>query len=283
MPEQVDKTKKILVIDDEHAVIDSIIGVLGETNPNYKFYFANSGVQGIIAAERHHPEIIITDWEMSGLSGIETIIRLKKSEITKNIPIIMLSGKMTSSENLQEALNAGAIDFIRKPIDPIELTARVNSMLLLASYYRQIISQKNQELTSTTINLVKKNEERIALIKTIKEIELEFGEENEKLAEKLKTIYQRISFDVENDAWAQFETYFKNTHPTFMSNLLEKHADLLPAELKIAILVSLNMSIKEIAAIAYMTDDSVKTSRSRLRKKMELNRNENLTTYLQQF
>ena len=130
------QTKKILLIDDEPDIINSIINILEQEDSNYLFYQATNGLSGITAAERHQPQIIITDWDMPGLSGIGTIKRLKESEITKHIPVIMLTGKMTSSENLKTALDAGAIDFIRKPIDKIELIARTKSMLML-QYLRQ--------------------------------------------------------------------------------------------------------------------------------------------------
>lgn len=277
------QVKKILVIDDEHEIVNQVIEILEEENPNYTFYFAKDGIKGIEAAKRHLPDIIIVDWAMPGLSGIATIKHLKKNESTNKIPVVMLTGKMTSSENLAEAFSAGAIDFIRKPIDPIELSARISSMLLLASFYRQIISKKNQELASVTMDLVQNNEERYRILQEIESLDKVFGTKNEALSEKLQKLCSEISNNINSKAWTQFEIYFKKTHPSFMTNLLSKHNDLQPSEIKIAMLVRLNLSIKEIASIAFMSEDSVKTTRSRIRRKMALDRNQNLTTYLQQF
>ena len=277
------QTNKILIIDDDSDIISSVIRILEQDNLEYMFFQAMDGLSGIKVAELHQPDIIITDWEMPGLSGIETIKRLKKSEKTKHIPVIMLTGKMTSSNNLETALNAGAIDFIRKPVDKIELIARTKSMLLLASYYNDTIKLKNQELVATAINLVQNNEERIELIKNIKNIDDTFGKENTELSDELKTVYLQISSNIGQDAWDQFESYFKKTHPSFFSNLLSEFKFLSPSEMKIAVLVRMQLSVKDISSLMYISEDSVKTARSRLRKRLKLDRSENLTMFLLKF
>jgi len=75
---------------------------------------------------------------MPEMDGIEFIKQLKQSTITADIPVIMCTGVMTSSENLNTALNAGAVDYIRKPIDEIELIARTKANLHLANSYSRI-------------------------------------------------------------------------------------------------------------------------------------------------
>ena len=274
---------KILIIDDNSDIISSVIRILEQANLGYMFFQAMDGLSGIKVAELHQPDIIITDWEMPGFSGIETIKRLKESGSTKHIPVIMLTGRMTSSEDLETALNAGAIDFIRKPVDEIELIARTKSMLLLASYYNDTIKLKNQELTATAINLVQNNEERIELIKSIKRIDDTFGKDNLDLSNELKTIYLEISNNIGQDAWEQFESYFKKTHPSFFSNLLSEFSFLSPSEIKMSVLVRMQLSVKDIASLMYISEDSVKTARSRLRKKLKLDRSENLTMFLLKF
>jgi signal transduction histidine kinase len=101
---------------------------------------------GVMVARKFIPDIIICDWEMPVMNGIDAIKNLKQDDLTKDIPIIMATGVMTSPENLNTALTAGAIDYIRKPIDPIELLARINSSLKLAKSYTEI-KQKNNKIT----------------------------------------------------------------------------------------------------------------------------------------
>ena len=135
---------KILIIDDQPINIKLIVKILEETNEPYTMYQAIDGEMGYDVAKKVVPDLIITDWEMPDLTGIETIRQMKLDDTTNNIPIIMASGVMISSENLRTALEAGAVDFIRKPIDKIELIARVRSILLLADSYKEIRRQKDE-------------------------------------------------------------------------------------------------------------------------------------------
>ena len=277
-------TNKILVIDDDPTIIRSIISILNEESEvDYTFYHATNGNEGFKVAQKYLPNIIITDWEMPGISGIETIERLKKTTVTQNIPVIMLTGKMIGSKNLKIALKTGAIDFICKPIDRIELTARVQSILTLASYHNDIVMLKNQELSSTAIHLIQSNEERINLIKSIEGIDSVYGVKDRELSAELKTIYRQMSSSISNDSWTQFEQYFNKTHPSFIQDLLLKYENLSPADLRMAVLTRMKLSSKGIAAILYISEDSVKTQRSRLRKKLNIDRSENLTVFLRQF
>jgi len=133
------KSAKVLVIDDEQFFIDIIVDTLRKRN--FKVLQALNGKMGCEVAERYLPDVIITDWDMPVMDGIQTIEWLKNNPATRMIPVIMATGKMTSVENLESALNAGAYDYIRKPIEPIELVARINSTLRLSSYFKKISHQ----------------------------------------------------------------------------------------------------------------------------------------------
>lgn len=133
----------VLVIDDEQSFLDVITNVLKSSD--FKIIQALDGKMGVFVARKFLPDIIISDWEMPVMDGIEAIRILKEDELTKDIPVIMATGRMTSSHNLKTALKAGAIDFIRKPIDPLELISRMNSALLLSNSISEIKKQ-NAEL-----------------------------------------------------------------------------------------------------------------------------------------
>ncbi len=132
---------KILVVDDEVDNIKSINQCIFDSKEPYILYQALNGEMALRIANIELPDLIITDWAMPGMSGIELIQKLKQNEITAEIPTIMCTGIMTSSENLHTALMAGAVDYIRKPIDPIELISRVKSMLMLSDS-RKILKEK---------------------------------------------------------------------------------------------------------------------------------------------
>jgi DNA-binding response OmpR family regulator/DNA-binding CsgD family transcriptional regulator len=134
---------KILVVDDEIDNIKSINQCIFDSKEPYILYQALNGELAYKIAVAELPDLIISDWEMPGMTGIELIQKLKLNESTTEIPVIMCTGVMTSSENLQTALMAGAVDYIRKPIDQIELMARVKSMLMLSDS-RKILKEKYQ-------------------------------------------------------------------------------------------------------------------------------------------
>ncbi len=147
---------KILVIDDEQTYLDLITETLSEKS--YKILQALNGKMGCMVAQKFIPDIIITDWEMPEMNGIETLVELKSNPLTSDIPVIMCTGIMTSSQNLNAALNAGAIDYIRKPLEPLELIARINSALNLSKSMKKIKLQ-NEKLLVLNSRIIQNNEE----------------------------------------------------------------------------------------------------------------------------
>jgi len=132
---------KILIVDDQPDNLDVIVRFIEEDNSPYELLQALNAEIAIKIAKTELPDLIITDWEMPGMDGIELIKTLKQNEATKDIPVIMCTGVMTSSENLHTALMAGAVDYIRKPVDKIELIARVKSMLELSDS-RKVLKER---------------------------------------------------------------------------------------------------------------------------------------------
>lgn len=135
------KTYTILIADDSPENVQIVVDALKSSNIEHRIIRAINGKVLCELAEKRIPDLIITDWEMPRMDGIEAIKYLKSVEITKDIPIIMCTGIMTTSDSLKLALDSGAVDYIRKPIDSIELQARVYSMLKLGDSYRTIKEQ----------------------------------------------------------------------------------------------------------------------------------------------
>lgn len=128
----------LLIVDDEVTNLEIMVEILEENPVSYRILRANHGEIALQLARQRRPDLVISDWDMPGMSGIELVRALKADALTREIPVIMCSGVMTSSENLQQALEAGAVDYVRKPLDAIELKARVHSMLELGRSYREI-------------------------------------------------------------------------------------------------------------------------------------------------
>jgi len=265
---------QILVIDDEAGNVEIIVEIL--KNENYNLLIALSGENGYEIAVNELPDLIITDWDMPGLSGIETIKLLKKNTLTEQIPVIVATGKMLKSEDLKTALEAGANDYVRKPIDKIELIARTQSVLKISEYNKLLIESKNKELAENTLHLIKNNKFNISVTKKILEIEC-ITAENRKLIE---SVVDEINNKIREDSWQRFELAFESAHKDFTKNILLKYPNLTNTDLKLCIFIKLGMQTKDIAAVLCRTPDSIKVSRHRLRQKLELDSGQNLATYL---
>lgn len=188
------KTYTILVADDSPENIQVIVDALKSSNIQHRIIRAVNGRILCELAKKRCPDLIITDWEMPEMDGIEAIGILKNSEITKDIPIIMCTGIMTSSDNLKTALDCGAIDFIRKPIDLFELQARVNSILKLADSYH-IIKDQNIILEQQKEEIQAQRDElqvhQAGLEKLVEErtIDLKLAKEKAEESDNLKSAF----------------------------------------------------------------------------------------------
>jgi len=148
----------ILIVDDQPEYLQTINRFFSESKLPYKIINSPNGKVALQIIEKKLPDLIITDWEIPVMDGIEFIKILKEDKRTSDIPVIMCTGVMTSSENLETALEAGAVDYIRKPIDKLELIARTKANLHLAESYKKIKKQK-EEIELQRDDILNKNME----------------------------------------------------------------------------------------------------------------------------
>lgn len=141
----------------------------------------------------------------------------------------------------------------------------------------QDLEFRNRQLTNHTLHLVQKNETMKELKDRISGMRKNNGVGGLQL-QKLENMVD-YSFNLDED-WEQFRMYFEQIHTGFFDKLNEQYPDLTPNELRLAALAKLNLSIKETATIMAITPDSVKTARYRLRKKLDMKTEENLTEFL---
>ncbi len=273
---------KILIVDDELAHLETIVDIIEEAGKEYRVFQAFEGKTALKIAEKEIPDLIITDWEMPEMSGIDLIKRLKDNALTRDIPVIMCTGAMTTSENLKIALEAGAIDYVRKPVDAIELIARTRSVLKITEYQKEMIEQKNRELTENSMYLVQYNQFNIKLITEVGNT-IEICKNNNEAVKSLSNIVSEIESKVKDDAWSRFDIYFQRGHSSFQKNLTTKYPELTNSELRLSTFLRLGMSSKDISAATYQSIASIKVSRSRLRKKLGVDSPISLTAFLSQF
>ena len=275
--------KKILIVDDLVENIQIIISIFEKQEPNYTLFQATDGELAFIIAKRIKLDLIISDWDMPNVDGIELLKLLKKDKDTKDIPVIMATGIMTTVEHLQMALDSGATDYIRKPIDDVELVARTRSALTLSYYNKKTLERKNQELIENTLYLIRNNKFNIQISKKLKILQKEFNTKNKTIVDLIDEISKDIEDKIKTDSWKRFEITFSAVYDDFHKNLFKDFPNLSATEIKISTFLKLGLNSKDIASILFITPQSVKVSRSRLRKKLGISSDVNLQIFLSKY
>ena len=396
---------KVLIADDEPLnllLFAEMIKPMGHT-----VSLASDGLDAVQKINEVRPDLIILDWNMPRLDGLETLIRIKNEPDFKQTPVIMITGIMTSPENLKQAMESGAIDFLRKPFDKIELQARIASVLMLANSQRElnqrlqtiernnqfikalmeaiphpfvfynldgfilgynnnfdklfgaqginligtqvydlvpntsneshrgkdlelvrthsplaypclnlknntdyilskslvfnpdgapesilnimtditelnkahneIIESKKRELTSSTLRLIQNSEMNNSIIGELEKLSQHTDKAGNDI---IKSIANSLSLNAGESIWQEFEMRFENVYESFYKALNKLFPDLTQGKKKLCALLRLNLSAKEIATLMFQNSQSVDMARYRLRKKLNLKQNENLTDFL---
>ena len=115
----------VLVVDDEAAIRDMIQFALERSGMHVET--AADAQQALLRINDSRPDIILMDWMMPGISGLELTRRLRKDSFTKDIPIIMLTARVTEDDKVT-GFEAGVDDYVVKPFSPRELLARIRAV-----------------------------------------------------------------------------------------------------------------------------------------------------------
>lgn len=121
---------KVLVVDDEFEVRDYLVTIL--SNESFDVIGIDSGSQVFETIDSFQPDILLLDYRMPGMSGVEVVQRLRNTDKYRGIPIIMVTG-LDGEEEKVRALEVGADDYVVKPFLPKELSARIKAILRRAN------------------------------------------------------------------------------------------------------------------------------------------------------
>lgn len=396
---------KVLLVDDEPLNLKLYEKMLKEHD--FQISKATNGIECLEKAQENFPDLIIMDWNMPVMHGIEALEILKKNPETNDIPVIMVTGVMTSPEDLAYAMTLGANDFLKKPFDKQELNARVKNILLLQQslnalknqnnlleeknlfinslidsiphaviyyspdgiilmcnksfeklsgvskselieksvyrYFRSdevafhvqkdmdlirnkgaltyeknvfpgdgiffvsknlifdnqrntvgiiavftdvtelkkahedVVNTKKIELISSTLKVMHLNEMNNSLINDLEKVIPHTTKEGKDI---IQQITSKFRMSITEKIWNEFETRFEDTFDSFYTALLEKYPALTPNERKLCALIRSGLSSKDIAILTFQNPQSVDVARYRLRKKLNLTNEENLTDFL---
>lgn len=124
----------ILVVEDETAISD-MVGFTVE-RAGFSWSSAVDTKEANAKISDRLPDLILLDWMLPGISGIDFAKRLRKEDITQEIPIIMLTARGEESDKLR-GFDAGVDDYVSKPFSPKELVARIKAVLRRVSPYKE--------------------------------------------------------------------------------------------------------------------------------------------------
>lgn len=119
-------TKRILIVEDEQPIREMVMFALAGAGYDVREAADAREAQARIAERL--PDLILLDWMLPGISGIDFARRLKRDELTRDLPVIMLTAR-TEEEDKVQGLESGSDDYITKPFSPRELVARIRAVM----------------------------------------------------------------------------------------------------------------------------------------------------------
>ncbi len=132
----------ILIVDDELFMSKTLEGLL--TSPDHNLAFASNGHEALARATELTPDLILLDVMMPAMDGFEVCRRLRSDDVLAEVPVIMVTA-LDDRESRLRGIEVGADDFISKPIDPVELQARVRTITKLNRYRRLMVERAKFE------------------------------------------------------------------------------------------------------------------------------------------
>ena len=250
--------------------------------------------------QKHFEEALVLEEERQALK--DSMLTWEKQRMVKSLEV-----------QFEVAEKDRQLGFVQQERNIATLTntllwSGIGFILLIAAgliYFLKRINKRDKQLLHTKEALVLSLEEQKKLKEQKMQNEMEFKEsqlsimaiqmlQKNQLLQELKehtekengtgnsgAVTKILSKGINQDKdWADFNTHFESVNKSFYSRLKQAYPDISPNDLKISALIKLNLSIKEMAGILNISPDSVKTARYRLRKKLQLNSEDNLTDFI---
>ena len=281
------ENKTILVADDDPGNRELVVSTMTGLHYGIKVLSAVHGGQVLDILQKRKVDAVLLDWEMPVKDGFTVLKEMKADEQLKQIPVLMYTGVMTATNNLVRALDIGAIDFIRKPTEPVELIARIKSVLRQQEDYRERVRLEKESAEMRNRILQTEND---LLSKQLNEYLIQLARKNEVLAnvrgyvQKHENQQELIDYldsqaNLEN-YWDELFRQFSRFEKDFLNSISVRHPDLSQGETRFCILIRSGITTKDMANIMNVTVAAIEKSRYRVRKKFGLNPEESLEKYI---
>jgi len=202
-----EKKSKILIVDDDEKNLE-LMGEILKIH-GYAFETAKNGLEALEKTKEISPDLIFLDIMMPHIDGYEVCKRLKEDPSTQHIPVVIVTA-LADKQSKIRGLEVGAIDFLTKPIDRIELIVRIKNHLRVKKLV-DFLKQHNQLLevmikkgTSLALEELRKSSDKIkqAYIDTTKKLQLVSSYKDEETAAHIKRISYYCSFLARHLGWS---------------------------------------------------------------------------------
>ena len=295
--------RQILIITDDQAATGEQKILLEKAG--YKIQSELKSVNLIETFNNVEMELIILDWHVPNIDEMEVLKEIRSYSELDNIPVIIVSEIYNGKLNLKSAFEFGAWDYLNKPINEIELEARITNAFRLVDYYLKKIDNlfklKNLDIKISKnkadklqSELDKKDREMIAVainiiqnMKFIASLKFDLFENNVKFdiqqIRHLKQIFKNYENTSSSLNWELFEKRYIELDSNFYSSLNTEFTMLSWNELRLCGLFRIGFTIKEIAALNYSSYDAVRKSAYRIRKKVGINENMDINLFFQKY
>ena len=137
----------VLIVEDEVAIVTLLRYNL--EREGFRVYSTGDGEEAITMVKEYKPDVIVLDWMLPSMSGVDVCKQLRWSPETKSIPIIMLSARGEEGDRIR-GLDTGADDYLTKPFSPAELIARIRAIF---RRFRPALSEKTLSFAGITMDV----------------------------------------------------------------------------------------------------------------------------------
>ncbi len=137
----------VLIVEDEVAIVTMLRYNL--EREGFRVLSTGDGEEAVTMVKEHHPDVIVLDWMLPSMTGVEVCKHLRWDQTTKNIPIIMLSARGEEGDRIR-GLDSGADDYMVKPFSPSELVSRIRAVF---RRIRPSLSEKILEFSGIVLDI----------------------------------------------------------------------------------------------------------------------------------
>ncbi len=200
---------------------------------------------------------------------------------------LLLMGKyvrmrMEKSKRLEEERQKRKFRDREKQLQTEALEAEKEVIRLRNDKLRAEMKQKDKELANSTMQMIQKSKSLSSIKKELNKLSREINDDL--ITNHINLMIRKINREMDTEQqWEVFEKHFESVHEEFLKRLKEKYPDLTPREMKLCAYLRLNISSKEIATLMNISTRGVEISRYRLRKKLDLSHDTNLTEFIMGF